>query len=403
MTPATSHSIQPLLRKLIRTGIGRFRFLMGTIGMGVAVFFILLAVQTFLNFNELLHGKRNENETADFLVINKEVTAARQTNKALSAFTTAEIDSLRQQPFAEKVGQLASSNFSVNVSSYSDAFPFYTDAYFESVPDEFIDVKSEAWKWAPGQRDLPVIIPSFFVDLYNTGMAMSQQNLPQLSMEALKLLPLRVAVKGQGREAEWVGHIVGASDRLNSILIPQSYMEWANQQFGYQQQKLATRIVLKTQDPSDPALVKYLADRSWRTNADKTRFSKVRTIVNWIVGIVGGIGVVMLLFGLLVFSLFIQLTIAASRPDIELLKTLGLSRQTLHRFLMQQFMPVHLVIMLAVLLALSGLQWALQSVLTGQGMHVAATINPYTVAASLLVLVLIWLTNRGTIRQYLRQ
>jgi cell division protein FtsX len=180
-------------------------------------------------------------------------------------------------------------------------------------------------------------------------------------------------------------------------------MEWANQQFGYQQQKLPTRIVLKTQDPSDPALVKYLADRNWRTNTDKTRFSKVRTIVNWIVGIVGGIGVVMLLFGLLVFSLFIQVTIAASRPDIELLKTLGLSRQTLHRFLMQQFMPVHFIIMLAVLLALSGLQWVLQKLLAGQGMYVAATISPYTIAAGALVLVLIWLTNRGTIQRYLRQ
>ncbi|MCU0335399.1 MAG: hypothetical protein MUF62_10200, partial [Chitinophagaceae bacterium] len=97
------------------------------------------------------------------------------------------------------------------------------------------------------------------------------------------------------------------------------------------------------------------------------------------------------------------LTIAASRPDIELLKTLGLSRQTLHRFLMQQFMPVHLFIMLAVLLALSALQWGLQKILAGQNMHLSAFISPYTLAASVLVLVLIWLTNRSTIQQYLRR
>ena len=395
-------SIRPILRKLIRTGIGRFRFLMGTVGMGVAVLFILLAVQTFMNFNELLHGKQNANETADFLVINKEVTAATQGRKELSAFNEPELDSLRQQPFVEKLGTLTASNFNVNVSSYSDAIPFYTDAYFESVPDEFIDVTSEAWAWKPGQRDLPVIIPTFIIDLYNTGMAMSSQNFPQLSLEALKAIPLRVLLKGNGKEMEMVGHIVASSDRLNSILIPQSFMEAANRTLGYRTGAVTTRIVIKTKDPSDPQLVKYLADRGWRTNTDKTRFSKVRVIVNWIVGIVGGIGLVMLLFGMLVFSLFIQLTIASSKRDIELLKTLGASPRQLQAFLMQQFMPVNGVVMLAVVGGLSVIQWVLHRILLGQQMHIPPYVSVATLAAMILVLGLIWLTNRGTVRRYLK-
>lgn len=399
---ATQPSIQPLLKKLIRAGIGKVRFLMATIGMGVAMMFILLAVQTFMNFNELLHGKNNDNETADFLVINKQITGERQSNKALSAFTKAEADSLAAQPFVEKMGVLTASNFSVNVSSYSDAIPFYSDAYFESVPDEFIDVQTNSWQWQKGQRDLPVIIPTFFIDLYNTGMAMSQQNLPQLSIEALKVIPLKITISGKGSSAELVGHIVGTSDRLNSILIPQSCMDWANQLYGYSATPLTTRLVIKTNDPSNPDLVKYLADRGWRTNTDKTRFSKVRVIVNWIVGIVGGIGLVMLLFGMLVFSLFIQLTIASSRPDIELLKTIGTSPKALHSFLMQQFMPVNGVVMLTVLLLLSGIQYAMHHVLAAQQMNIAPFISLVTVAAMLLVMLLVWLTNRSTVRRYLR-
>jgi hypothetical protein len=395
-------SIKPILRKLIRTGVGKFRFLMGTVGLGVAVLFILLAVQTFMNFNELLHGKKNENETADFLVINKEVTAATQTKKELSAFTAAEVDSLKAQPFVEKLGILTSSNFNVNVSSYSSAIPFYTDAYFESVPDEFIDVTSSDWKWTAGQRDLPVIIPTFFIDLYNTGMAMSQQNFPQLSLDALKAIPLKVMLRGNDLEVEMVGHIVATSDRLNSILIPQSFMDYANAQLGYSDKKVTTRIVIKTNDPSDPRLVKYLADRGWRTNTDKTRFSKVRVIVNWIVGIVGGIGLVMLLFGMLVFSLFIQLTIASSKNDIELLTTLGASPRYLQAFLMQQFMPVNGLVMAAVIAGLSAVQWVLHKLLMGQQMYISPFINWVTLLAMLLVLALIWVTNRSTVRKYLR-
>jgi len=373
---------------------------MATVGMGVAVLFILLAVQTFMNFYELLHGSNNKNETADFLVINKKVTA--QSNKALSAFTKAETDSLQQQPFVQKLGVLTSSNFAVNVSSYSDAIPFYSDAYFESVPDDFIDVQSDNWKWQAGQKDLPVIIPTFFIDLYNTGMAMSQQNLPQLSLEALMMIPLKVTLRGNGGEIEMVGHIVGSSDRLNSILIPETFMQWANKAYGYSTAPLNTRVVIKTNDPSDPTLVKYLEDRGWKTNTDKTRFSRIRVIVNWIVGIVGGIGLVMLLFGMLVFSLFIQLTIASSRTDIELLKNLGASPRQLQSFLMRQFMPVNGVVIVVVLLLLSALQWVLQKILSMQEMFISPFISIATIAATVLVMLLIWITNRSTVKKYLR-
>jgi hypothetical protein len=395
-------TIQPLLQKLIRAGIGRFRFLMATVGMGVAVLFILLAMQTFMNFNELLHGPKNKNETADFLVINKQITAATQGKKAMSAFTKTETDSLQMQPFVDKLGVLTSSNFSVNVSSYSDAIPFYSDAYFESVPDEFIDVQSDSWKWEQGQKDLPVIIPTFFIDLYNTGMAMSQQNLPQLSLEALMVIPLKITIVGKGAQVEMVGHIVGSSDRLNSILIPESFMHYANGKYGYSASPITTRVVIKTNDPSDPRLAKYLEDRGWRTNTDKTRFSRVRVIVNWIVGIVGGIGLVMLLFGMLVFSLFIQLTIASSRTDIELLKTLGASPRQLQRFLMRQFMPVNGVVIVAVLLTLSTLQWVLQKVLATKQMYISPWLSMATLAATVLVLLLIYITNRSTVKKYLR-
>lgn len=398
---ASSAATNHILQKLIRAGIGRARFVMATAGLGIAIFLILLAVQTFLNFHELLHGRKNENDTADFLVISKSVSGSGAGQKDQSAFSKSETDSLRMQPFVQELGMLSAANFSVNVSSYSDAIPFYSDAFFESVPDHFLDVKPESWGWQPGQRDLPVIIPNFFLDLYNTGLAMSRENFPQLSLEALMAIPLRVIISGNGRQTEYVGHIAGSSDRINSILVPQSFMDWANTQFGYRQTPVANRIVIKTKDPSNPELVTYLGDRNWQTNTDKTRFSRIRVIVNWIVGIVGGIGLVMLLFGMLVFSLFIQLTIASSRMDIELLITVGASPNKLQRFLMQQFWPVNAAIIGAVLLVLQLIQYLLHRQMLPRDMYVHPYVHPATLAAALLVFVLIWATNRTTIRRYL--
>ena len=391
-----------LLQKIIRSGVGRLRFWMAITGMGIAVLLILLAVQLHANFNELLHGKNNQNESADFLVVNKIVTPENQAQKDRNVFSEQDIHDIQTQPFTESIGKLSTTSFKVSVESYSEALPFYSDAYFESVPDEFIDVKSAEWKWVEGQRDIPVIIPSFFLDLYNTGMAMSQKNLPQLSLQAIQAIPIKIVVHGNGKQDEFVGHVVGQSDRLNSLLIPQSFMDWANGQFGYRQSSQPTRLVVKVKDPSDPALTKYLDSKGWKTNAEKTRFSRMRKIVNGVVAVTGGIGLVLLLFGILVFSLFIQLTIASCKTDIELLQTLGTSPQQLQKFLLKQFLPHNMIIIVAALLVVGILQAVVSTFLSGQQIFISKWISWQTAFGAFVIIIVIAMVNRQTIRRYIK-
>jgi hypothetical protein len=393
-----------LLKKIISSGIGKARFWMAVVGMGVAVLLILLSVQIHADFNDLLYGKNNQNETADFLVINKKITARNQTQKENSTFSNEEIDDIKAQPFTEKIGQLSATGFAISVSSYSNALPFTSDIYFESVPDEFIDVQSQEWKWSEGQRDIPIILPSFFLDLYNTGMAMSIEQLPQLSMEAIMAIPIKISIEGkQGQTAEFVGHVVGQTDRINSILIPQTFMDWANQKFGYRESPLPTRIVIKTKDPSDPKLVQYLEEKGWKTNAEKTRFSNIRKIVNGIVAVVGGIGLVLLLFGLLVFSLFIQLTIASCKTDIELLQTLGTSPKQLSRFLLKQFIPANVVVIVLALVIIAIVQWLTQAQLSKHNIYLSPWLSLQTIIAAIIILAVVWWVNKSTIRKYIQK
>ena len=392
-----------LLKKIIKSGVGRVRFIMATIGISVALLLILLAVQTQINFNDLLDGRYNENEMADFLVVNKEINKDNQTEKAKNVFTPAEITDLKQQPFAESVGVLTATHYSVSAESYSAELPFYSDLYFESVPDEFVDVKSKAWTWKEGQADLPIIIPSFFLNLYNFGMAQSREELPQLSPEAVMAIPIKIIIKGNGQTLELTGHVVGMTDRINSVLIPQSFMNWANAKYGYQQQdQKVTRVVVKTKDPSDPVLTQYLKDKKLSTNEDKTRFSKARTAVNIIVKVLAGFGVVMLAFALLIFSLFIQLTIASCKTEIELLITLGASPKQLGKFLMKQFFPANVVIVIVATLVIAALQFAACTYLKTQNMYVNPMISLWTAGAGLLVLVMVWLVYKNTIAKYVR-
>ena len=137
------------------------------------------------------------------------------------------------------------------------------------------------------------------------------------------------------------------------------------------------------------------------TDADKTRFSKYRQIVNAIVNVSWITGAVMLLFALLVFTLFIQLTIASCKEEIQLLITLGASPKQLQRFLMKQFFPSNIIIIIISLAAITALQFEAHEWLAAQNIFVSTFTSLYTFAAALIVLFVLWFVNYSTIRKYI--
>jgi hypothetical protein len=386
-----------LLKKLIRTSSGRTRFILAVVGLSVALLLILSAVQIQANYNDLLHNKTNKDSIANFLVINKAVT-----DKTVGATNLgdAEIADLKKQPFVDAIGILTPCHFKVSAQSISDRIPFYSEIFFESVPDEFIDVQSDDWKWNSNSNFIPMIVPNQFLDMYNFGFATSQ-NLPQLTQELVKNLPVEIRIKTPLGRLNYYGKVVGFSDRISSVLVPQPFMDWANKQFGTQQNAKPSRIVIRTKDPGNPQLVKYLESHGLTTDADKTRFSKYRQIVDAVVNISWITGGVMLLFALLIFTLFIQLTVASSKDEITLLVTLGAAPKQLQRFLMKQFFPPNIIITIIVLAALALLQFLLRGWLQSQNIYVSPYLSYLTVLAGLLILLVLWMVNRWSIKKYI--
>lgn len=389
--------LNQLLKKLIRTGSGRTRFVLAIVGLSVALLLILSAVQLQSNYNDLLHNKTNQDSIANFLVINKAVT-----DKTIGAtsLTDTEIADLKKQPFVDEMGVLTPSRFKVAAQSISDKIPFYSDIFFESVPDEFIDVKSDDWKWDEHSNFIPMIVPNQFLDMYNFGFATSQ-DLPQLTQELVKSLPIEIRIKDVIGRVTYYGKVVGFSDRISSVLVPQPFMDWANKEYGTTVSSKASRVVIRTKDPGNPELVSYLKDHGLTTDADKTRFSKYRQVVDTVVTISWFTGAVMLLFALLIFTLFIQLTVASCKEEINLLITLGTAPKQLQRFLMKQFFPPNIVIVLVTLVVLAALQLALKYFLEAQNIYISSFISISTFVAAALVLAVLWLVNAITIRKYI--
>jgi hypothetical protein len=373
---------------------------MALVGMSVAIFLILSAVQLQVNYYQLLHAKDNQDSIANFLVVNKIMT---DQNIGSSSLSEEQIKDIQAQPFVESLGNIVPSRFKAAIQSNSDRFPFYTDIAFESVPSEFLDITTKDWTWTEQSNYLPIIVPNQFLDIYNFQFSISQ-NLPQLTPAVVKMLVFKVTIQTPNGPLSMNGRVVGLSNRISSMLVPQSFMEWANKRFANSQSANASsRVVIRTKDPGNPMLVSYLKEKGLTTDADKTRFSRYRQVVDFVVNISGITGILMLAFALLIFTLFIQLTIASCKDEIALLVLMGSSPKQLKRFLMRRFYPPNIWIALIGLILISVTQFWLFQFLKEKQIFLSPYISAYTVMAAIGILLVIALVNHQSIKKWLRQ
>jgi hypothetical protein len=364
------------------------------LALSLSIILLLFAVQIQMNFNQLLKSENAQDSIANFLVINRELTDANIGNTSLPDLL---IEDIKKQPFTTAIGFLEASRFKASIESNSSRFPFYTDISFESTPTDFIDVDSKDWHWEEGNNTIPVIVPTQFLDIYNFQFSLSQ-NLPQLTPAVVKMIVFKITIYGNSNQVSFNGRVVGFSDRISSMLVPSSFMKWANERYASSASKNPSRVIIKTKDPSNPSLAKYLQTKGLKTDTEKTRFSKYRRIVDIAVWILGGSGLLMLVFAILIFTLFIQLTVASCSTEIILLITLGCSPKQLYALLMNRFFLPGIVLVFLGISSTALCQYSGYIFLLKQQIVLSPLLSIYTFITACVLLLLIWMANHISIR-----
>jgi hypothetical protein len=292
--------------------------------LGTLAGFVLLlsGIQFYRDIRGILVSNRDL-LAPEYIVLNKKVNIG-QTLGLSAGFTTEEIEDLRRQPFAEKVDPFLANEFPIRGFTDSDRVPdFYTELFFEAIPDEYIDIEAEDWNWDPEERTIPIIIPQDFLNLYNFGFAQSQ-GLPQVPKGVVSLLKFRIRLTGRnGKYDEYPGRIVGFSNRINSILVPYDFLQWANDHYGFFKKREPSRLILVSRDPTDPAIVRYIEDRGYDTIREKLKSSRLNIILKLIISFLVVVAGLIIALAFLVFLLSLQLMISRSARKIRRLHKLG--------------------------------------------------------------------------------
>lgn len=260
----------------------------------------------------------------DYVIVSKKVSTLGSLVSKGATFSKTDIAEMQEQPFAKKTGAFTPAQFEVSAGMGMAGMQLSTAMFFESVPDEFVDVRLEGWTYREGQDEIPIIIPRNYLNLYNFGFAQSR-NLPQLSEGVMGMMTLDIRLSGQGRTEQMKGRIVGFSNRLNTILVPQAFMDWANVTFGKGEENAPSRLIVEVDNPADDRIAKYFKDKGYDTEGDKLDAGKTTWFLKMIVGIVLSVGLIISVLSFYLLMLSIYLLLQKNTKKLENLLLIGFS------------------------------------------------------------------------------
>lgn len=291
--------------------------LAGLVGMTI----VLAALQAYRDVLPVFNAPDSFMQ-GDYLVLSKRVGALQTLGLGSSDFTSAELDELKAQPFVRDAGAFTPADYRVKGTVGAGGVEFSTYLFFEAVPDRFLDVGTEQWMYEPGDREIPIIIPRNYLNLYNYGFARSQ-GLPQIPEGIFRRVSLGIDIAGNGRTERFRGRIVGLSNRLNTILVPESFIRWSNGQFGQGSEKQPSRVIVETDRAAGAAVSDYLARKGYEAEGDRRDDAKQARLLRLAAGGVGGVGLVFSAMSFYILMLSVFLLLQKNSGKMENLLLLG--------------------------------------------------------------------------------
>jgi hypothetical protein len=262
---------------------------------------------------------------SDFLILNKKIGTASTISGRTNTFSNSEIDEVGEQPFVKKMGKFTSTEYKVNANmGINGTNVLNSEIPIESVPDDFVEAPSQDWKWKEGDQKVPIILPRAYITMYNFGFAQSH-SLPKISEGLMGMIDFKMFIQGNGYNEEFDGKVIGFSSRLNTILVPQAFMDWSNNHFAPENHSNPTRLIMEVGNPADEHITKYLDKKGYEVEDDKLNAEKTTYFLKLMVSMVMIVGLIISILSFYILMLSIYLLVQKNSSKLENLLLIGYS------------------------------------------------------------------------------
>lgn len=340
---------------------------------------------------------------ADYIVLSKKIGAAGTFSGNTKTFSNEEYERLAEQKFVSKIGKFTSTEYRVDASmSVGGANLFNTELFFESVPDEFVDIPMDKWKYDPRTHVVPIILPRSYITMYNFGFAQSH-SLPKISDGVMGMVDFNLFIRGNGHADQYKGKIVAFSNRLNTILVPQDFMDWSNKRYAPDSETLSTRLILEVSNPADDGLTKYAEQNGYDLSDNNLDTGKTTYFLRMLVFMVITVGVIISVMSFFMLILSIYLLVQKNVSKLENLLLIGYSSANIAKPYQLLAVSLNFVALIVV--------WIILYFIRSYYMDVLMTLFPgvndgtllYSVALGVILFVIISLINIIIIRRKINE
>ena len=291
------------------------------------LFGVLIVLSGFQFYRDVLPVFTAEDSfmKSDYIIVNKKIGTAGTLSGRDNTFNRSEIDQLAARKFVSRVGQFTSTAYKVDASmGVNGTRVVNSELFFESIPDAFVDVPLKDWHYTPGEHVVPIILPRSYITMYNFGFAQSHA-LPKISDGLVGMIDLDIFISGNGHQDRFKGKVIGFSGRLNSILVPQSFMDWSNRRYAPDTEPAPHRLIIEVGNPADENIAKYMDSKGYDVEDGNLNAEKTTYFLRMMVSMVVIVGLIISALSFYILMLSIYLLVQKNASKLENLLLLGYS------------------------------------------------------------------------------
>lgn len=320
-----------MLYRLLSKHISKTQMAAFALASLIGMLLLVSGIQFYRDLQPLLSGDDGILRP-EYVVVSKHVsTMSSLFGSDRQGFGEDEISDLASQDFVETLAPFTSA--ACRVQGYIDlpgGGTYGTDMFLESVPDEYVDVDKTLWQWTATNGDLtedmpqvPIVLPRTYLNMYNFGFA-ATRGLPRLSETAMSMVPVRLVMSIQGRGVMINARVVAFSSRLNTILVPGTFMNVVNA-LCQDNKKVPSRLILKVPNPADMRLEKYLEAHNLQTENNNQEAGRLAWFLRAMLAVCLAIGGLICALACYLLVVSIYLLVQKNQDRLFTLRLIGYS------------------------------------------------------------------------------
>ena len=317
-----------LLLKLLRKNVNVWQLVGFAFANLVGAIIVLMGIQAYKDAESLV-SSQGSLLSSNVIVLSKPVSEELTLGGLLGAdkpeFTQEEIDELSETPGVIAAAPFLTSEFGVYGSVTFGGFTASTEMFLEAVPDEFLDVDIDEWSADIGDSELPIILPKTYINFYNYGFA-AARGTPQIGEALLSHIPITFVCRGPAGRRYYNATIVGFTDRINTILVPEEFLAEANRRFSSTRLTSVSRVVVKTDVAEVAGLMDHITEKGYMVDGDGEDSMRMLSVVRTVISVVVAIGLLVSALSFFLLLISIVLLIEKNRYQNETLSQIGYSR-----------------------------------------------------------------------------